>query len=236
MSDTKRKRFNVKCVTVIKKREKNQKCIKLWIVFLRHLNEGTLKHVPRFLQWTLVAPHCPLRYSSPCKPCGTLFKRNISNGTIEEGFIQEKAKVVAASWGDRSYKISFHPYPFRKRTIWRTRWFARGRVEESGGQISLFFKSSWCKIVSAARNWSNSVPQGTATTFGFSSVWILLLKHGTDRTGVPASWQLFARALTRQLGSSGGSCNISLVQEIGSRDWGGVLKKELKKVYLILYS
>ena len=88
-----------------KKREKNQKCIKLWIVFLRHLNEGTLKHVPRFLQWTLVAPHCPLRYSSPCKPCGTLFKRNFSNGTIEEGFIQEKAKVVAASWGTEFIKF-----------------------------------------------------------------------------------------------------------------------------------
>ena len=34
-------------------------------------------------------------------------------------------------------------------------------------QISLFFKSSWFKIASAARNWSSFVPQEAATTFAF---------------------------------------------------------------------
>ena len=39
----------------------------------------------------------------------------------------------------------------------------------------LFFKSSWCKIASAARNWIYSVAQTEATTFAFSSVFTLLL-------------------------------------------------------------
>ena len=33
----------------------------------------------------------------------------------------------------------------------------------------LFFKSSWCKIASAARNWNHSVLQSAPTTFAFSS-------------------------------------------------------------------
>ena len=37
-------------------------------------------------------------------------------------------------------------------------------------QISLFFISSWCKIASAARNLSNSIPQEAATTFAFHQV------------------------------------------------------------------
>ena len=59
-------------------------------------------------------------------------------------------------------------------------YFALGRVEELADlhlddlrnivQISLFFNSFWCKIGSAARNWSNSVPPEAATTFTFSSV------------------------------------------------------------------
>ena len=42
-------------------------------------------------------------------------------------------------------------------------------------QLILLFKSSWCTIASAARNWINSVPQTAATTFAFSSRFILLL-------------------------------------------------------------
>ena len=38
----------------------------------------------------------------------------------------------------------------------------------------IFFKSSWCKIASATRNWSNSVSQEAATTFAISSAYILL--------------------------------------------------------------
>ena len=43
-------------------------------------------------------------------------------------------------------------------------------------QFILFFKSSWCKEDSAARNWIYSFPQAAATTFAFSSVFILLLR------------------------------------------------------------
>ena len=44
-------------------------------------------------------------------------------------------------------------------------------------QFILFFKSSWCKIASLARNLINSAPspQAAARTFAFSSVFILLL-------------------------------------------------------------
>ena len=42
-------------------------------------------------------------------------------------------------------------------------------------QFILFFKSSWCKIVSTVRNWINSVFQAAATTFALSSVFFLLL-------------------------------------------------------------
>ena len=51
----------------------------------------------------------------------------------------------------------------------------------------LFFKPSRCKIASAARNWINSVLQTAATTFAFSSVFILLqccmqpVHHGLRR-------------------------------------------------------
>ena len=41
-------------------------------------------------------------------------------------------------------------------------------------QFILVFISSWCKIASAAGNGINSVPQTAATTFAFSSVFILL--------------------------------------------------------------
>ena len=39
----------------------------------------------------------------------------------------------------------------------------------------LYFKSSWDKIASTARNWINSAPQAAATTFAFSYVFVLLL-------------------------------------------------------------
>ena len=41
--------------------------------------------------------------------------------------------------------------------------------------IHPLFISSWWKIASAAKNWSDSVPQTAATTFAFSSVFIHLL-------------------------------------------------------------
>ena len=42
-------------------------------------------------------------------------------------------------------------------------------------QFILFFKTSQCKTASAARNWINSATQTAATTFAFSSVFILRL-------------------------------------------------------------
>ena len=66
-------------------------------------------------------------------------------------FTEEKAKVVAASWGDRITSIPC-----------RASYFATKRVDEQADlhpilqlvlvQISLFFKSSWCKIASTSRN------------------------------------------------------------------------------------
>ena len=41
-------------------------------------------------------------------------------------------------------------------------------------QLILFFRSSWCKIASAAKKWSNFV-QAAATTFPFTSFFIHLL-------------------------------------------------------------
>ena len=45
-------------------------------------------------------------------------------------------------------------------------------------QFILFFKLSKCKIASVARNGIISFPQTAATTFAFSSVFILLLLYG----------------------------------------------------------
>ena len=42
-------------------------------------------------------------------------------------------------------------------------------------QLILFLKPYWCKIASVAIKWTNSVPQTAATTFVFSSIFILLL-------------------------------------------------------------
>ena len=60
------------------------------------------------------------------------------------------------------------------RTIWSLGWIALGRYDEWDEFIP-FFKSSWCKIACATRNWIYSVPQTAATTFAFFSVFTLLL-------------------------------------------------------------
>ena len=81
---------------------------------------------------------------------------------------------AAAAWGDRSYSIPC-----------RTSCFALGRFEEQDelhqddlkerDEFILFFKIVLGKIACAARNCINSAPQTAATTFSFSSVYILLL-------------------------------------------------------------
>ena len=47
---------------------------------------------------------------------------------------------------------------------------------EEYDEFILFFISSWWKIAKAARNWIDYVSQTAATTFAFSSVYILLKK------------------------------------------------------------
>ena len=44
-------------------------------------------------------------------------------------------------------------------------------------QLIIFFKLSWCQIASGAKKWVDSAPQATATTFAFSTAFILLLCH-----------------------------------------------------------
>ena len=75
---------------------------------------------------------------------------------------EKKANVVAAVWG-----VGENLHQVIWRIWWGTGLFAPGRFEE--------FDDFICKIASAARNRSNSVPQTAATTFAFSSVKILLL-------------------------------------------------------------
>ena len=80
-------------------------------------------------------------------------------------YTKEKAKVVAPV-----YSIPC-----------RAGYFALGRFEKKDGLhlddmkikdvFILFFKSSWYKIASAARNCINSGSQTAATTFTFSSVY-----------------------------------------------------------------
>ena len=54
-------------------------------------------------------------------------------------------------------------------------FFKASIPQRSRYSIILFFKSSWWKIASAARNWINSVPQIAPMTFVLSSIFILLL-------------------------------------------------------------
>ena len=81
--------------------------------------------------------------------------------------------------------------------IWRLGWIATGWYKEND-EFILLFKSSWCKIASAAKNWINSVPQTAATTFGFSSLYVRIsffcmhtvcsgVLHGTPWGGGPGA-------------------------------------------------
>ena len=69
-------------------------------------------------------------------------------------------------------------------------------------QFIIFFNSSWCKIVSEARNLINSAPQAAGTTFAFSSVFNLLLwQHGNMATNCTplSTFPLDIRALNAQM-------------------------------------
>ena len=58
--------------------------------------------------------------------------------------------------------------------IWILGWIAPLWIVEKD-EFILFFKLSLCKIASAARSWPICAPQAAATTFVFSSVFILRL-------------------------------------------------------------
>ena len=75
--------------------------------------------------------------------------------SIEEGFIQKRRQRSSLLFGGHNLFNSLLHLTILHQN-----------------EFILFFKSSWCKIASAAR--TNSVPQITASTFAFSSVKILL--------------------------------------------------------------
>ena len=67
---------------------------------------------------------------------------------------QEKAKIVTAVRGTELIKF----LAVLARMIWRKEWI-RPILNIVLVRFILFFKSAWCKIASAARNWINSAPQ-----------------------------------------------------------------------------
>ena len=89
--------------------------------------------------------------------------------SIDEGFKLNRRQRSSLFFGGPHLFNSLPRKLFSTRTIWRI-----GRINPFLhiilGQIILFFISSWCKIASAVRNWINSVPQITVTTFAFCSV------------------------------------------------------------------
>ena len=77
-------------------------------------------------------------------------------------YTEEKAKVVATDWETEFIQslatlAILHQDDIKKRMMWRKGWLAQGGYEETD-EFILFFKSSWCKTASAARNLINSVP------------------------------------------------------------------------------
>ena len=88
---------------------------------------------------------------------------------LEEGVIQKRWQWSSLLFRGQNVFNSLPQQQFCTRMIWRKGLIAPGWYEERN-EFILFFKSSWCKIASAARNWINSVPQTATTTFAFSSM------------------------------------------------------------------
>ena len=87
---------------------------------------------------------------------------------------EERAKVVVAVWGAEFIEF------FAALAILHLGNFTKKKIIEYFlyiilVQFILFFKLSYCKIASPARNWINSVPQTAAPTFALSFFFILLL-------------------------------------------------------------
>ena len=112
---------------------------------------------------------------------------------------QKKAKVVAAFWGTELIFIScrgnysaqgwfeerdeFHASycPLAIHSFFQIvlKQFIQLFISSVVVQFIQFFKSSWCKTASDARNSRNSAPQA-ATTFAISSVFSFLLWHAAS--------------------------------------------------------
>ena len=99
--------------------------------------------------------------------------------TISERFKQKKGNCCRCCLRDRIYSIASPRWLFCTRKIWR-KGLIHPFLHIVLVQFILFFISSCCKIASAAINWINSAPQAVATTFAFSSVFILLLWQGLN--------------------------------------------------------
>ena len=93
----------------------------------------------------------------------------------EEGSIQKIRQRSLLLFGDRIYALPCRTSYFAPERFWRRGW-GRPFLQIILVQFIIFFKSSWCKIAGAAKNLINSVPKTAATTFTFSSVFILLLR------------------------------------------------------------
>ena len=89
---------------------------------------------------------------------------------------EEKAKVVVSVWGKECIQF-LAAQAVLPRTIVNIRIHCTRMIWKKRMNSSYSSKLSKGKIASAARNWKNSSPQAEATTFVFSSVFILLLWH-----------------------------------------------------------
>ena len=99
-------------------------------------------------------------------------------------YTDEKAKVVTADWDTDLNRFLaalvaiLHQDDLKNRMNSSFSSYHPGTVRRFLHiilvQLILFFKSSWCKIVSTPRDWINSVPQTAATTFPFYSIWYWL--------------------------------------------------------------
>ena len=113
-------------------------------------------------------------------------------------YTEEKAKVVAAVRGTEFNQFLFaqailHQDDLNNRINSSFSSYHPGAIHPFLliilVQNILFFISSWWKTPSAASNWINSVPQIAATTFAFSSVFILLLwVYCIVYIGWPCTW------------------------------------------------
>ena len=99
----------------------------------------------------------------------------------EEEFIQFLSAIAVMHW-----------------TLWIMEWIAPGWFQ-GNDEFILFFKIVLGKTASTARNWISSSPQTKATTFAFSSVFILLYVHFTPGHHKKIKWHTDSKNLIANL-------------------------------------